>query len=86
MHHPIEQIVYAMRPDSVFDEAGIWRYLLAVGLPIILVGCAAFWYCFERPFMGRISKKAKKGKLAEVVSMAVVEPEALKRREAIGSN
>lgn len=51
MHHPIQQIVYVLRPASVQGEASVFLYLLAVGLPVILAGCTIFWFFFERPFV-----------------------------------
>ncbi|MBI1756577.1 MAG: acyltransferase [Fimbriimonas ginsengisoli] len=67
MHHPIEQIVYVNRPAGVQGETGVFLYLLAVGLPVILVGCAALWWMFERPFQKLPGRRRAAGPLAVVV-------------------
>ncbi len=59
MHHPIEQIVYVLRPSGVQGEVAVFEYLFFVGLPVILAGCAAFWYCFERPFIRGLRSTSK---------------------------
>lgn len=51
MHHPVQQVVYVYRPPAVQGEAAGLLYLLAVGLPIILLTTWLFSLAFERPFM-----------------------------------
>ena len=57
MHHPIAQLLYATRPGWVGGEIGLFWYLIS-SLPIILLGCWAFYLVFEKPFMPRRSTKA----------------------------
>ncbi len=51
MHHPVEQVVYLLRPASIHTEVAKFWYLIAVGLPLILLGTWAFSLVFEKPFM-----------------------------------
>lgn len=51
MHHPILQIVYALR--KVTGEGPILQYLLLIGLPVVLISTYLFSLVFERPFMPR---------------------------------
>lgn len=57
MHHPILQPLYLFRPAWAEGTLDATEYLLAVGLPVILVCCAVFWFVFERPF---VSKRARR--------------------------
>ncbi len=50
MHHPLQQIMFAMRPASAVDEASIWIYLVCC-LPIILAVSWLYSLAFERPFV-----------------------------------
>lgn len=59
MHHPIEQVIYAYRPTGIQGEAPVFLYLLAAGLPLILLGCTVFWFLFERPFVRRLRSSAR---------------------------
>lgn len=54
VHHPILQIIYVYRPAGIEGPTERFMYLLTVGLPIILVVCYAFFWIFERPFMGAL--------------------------------
>lgn len=56
MHHPIQQIVYVMRPAGIQSEGDVFFFLLLVGLPVVLAGTAIFWFCFERPFQVSVSR------------------------------
>ncbi len=59
MHHPIQQILYAVKPAWVQREGPVLTYLLVVGLPIILLGSRLFAHLFERPFLaGGIPSRA----------------------------
>jgi peptidoglycan/LPS O-acetylase OafA/YrhL len=51
MHHPIQQVIYAVKPAWVRGEGPVLAYLLVVGLPIILLGTRLFALVFERPFL-----------------------------------
>ena len=50
MHHPILQVLFAIRPASAHDEASIWTYLMLC-LPLVLAGTWVFSLAFERPFI-----------------------------------
>ncbi len=52
-HHPILQIVEAARPEGVASDVARFAFLLAIGVPIALVGSAGFFWLFERPFLSR---------------------------------
>lgn len=51
MHHPILQIVYSLRPLK--SEEGVFRYLVWVGLPVVLLFTYGFAQIFEIPFMSK---------------------------------
>lgn len=51
MHHPVMQVVFVYRPDWASTPTRQTAYLLAVGLPVILAACYAFFWVFERPFL-----------------------------------
>lgn len=70
MHHPIEQIVYVYRPAGIQGEAAIFQYLIIVGLPLVLLGCTVFWFCFERPFVRRLRSSSKQTKPAQTMTIA----------------
>jgi peptidoglycan/LPS O-acetylase OafA/YrhL len=53
MHHPIQQVVYALRPAFVQDEVSSLAYLTIIGLPIILALSKWFSNMFEQPFVSR---------------------------------
>jgi peptidoglycan/LPS O-acetylase OafA/YrhL len=53
MHHPIEQVVYAHRGMNVQGPESLFWYLLAAGLPSMLLGSWVFSHVFERPFLTR---------------------------------
>lgn len=53
MHHPLLQVVYALRPAAWTGEVATFWYLLLVGLPLALVATWGFSLLFERPFMPR---------------------------------
>jgi peptidoglycan/LPS O-acetylase OafA/YrhL len=52
MHHPIQQVLFWLKPASVVGAAAIFAYLLAT-LPVILAGAWLFSLVFERPFLGK---------------------------------
>ncbi|MFZ4509050.1 MAG: acyltransferase family protein [Fimbriimonas sp.] len=52
MHHPIQQVIYHVRPAWVSTELRTFGYLLACS-PIILMLCYVFHLAVERPFMRR---------------------------------
>ena len=51
------QPLYLFRPIWAQDPLMASVYLVAVGLPAILLACTVFWFFFERPF---VSKRAKR--------------------------
>lgn len=53
MHHPIQQVVYVLRPAGVSGSLLELLYLLLVGLPIILGLTYGFSVWFEQPFISR---------------------------------
>jgi len=54
VHHPVEQIVFAMRPPSVGPEGPtLLAWLALVGLPIMVAAGWLFSLAFERPVMRR---------------------------------
>lgn len=53
VHHPVEQIVYALRPPAFADLAPTLAWLALVGLPAMLLTGWAFSLLFERPFLRR---------------------------------
>jgi peptidoglycan/LPS O-acetylase OafA/YrhL len=53
IHHPLEQIIYANRPAGVQGPEAVFWFLIAVGLPLMLLGAWAFSLVFERPFLTR---------------------------------
>lgn len=57
MHHPILQPLYLFRPAWAEGTLESVEYLLAVGLPVILMCCAVFWLIFERPFVSRRARR-----------------------------
>jgi peptidoglycan/LPS O-acetylase OafA/YrhL len=50
MHHPIQQVLYSVKPAGIVGEAASLGYLLAV-LPVIVLGTWLFSLVFERPFL-----------------------------------
>jgi peptidoglycan/LPS O-acetylase OafA/YrhL len=57
IHHPLEQVVFAYRPEFVQGPVQTFWYLLAIGLPLILMASWAFALVFERPFVTRRAPK-----------------------------
>lgn len=57
MHHPILQVLFAVRPSSAVGEAGIWTFLMLC-LPVVLLGSWVFSLAFERPFIAQRPKDA----------------------------
>lgn len=54
VHHPVEQIVFAMRPPSVGTEGPtLLAWLAFVGLPLMVAAGWLFSLAFERPVMRR---------------------------------
>lgn len=53
MHHPVEQVVFVLRPWFIQGEGLALGYLLVVGLPVILASCYLFSHLFEQPFISR---------------------------------
>ncbi len=53
VHHPIEQVVYALRPAWVEGPWPLLGWLAAVGLPVMLALSWVFSLVFERPFLRR---------------------------------
>ena len=53
IHHPIEQLVYATRPEWVRGEGPILAWLMLLGLPLMLGAAWLFSVLFERPFLRR---------------------------------
>jgi peptidoglycan/LPS O-acetylase OafA/YrhL len=61
MHHPIQQALYVFRPAAVSGPVLEMAYLVAVGLPVIVIGCYVFHLLFERPFLtGRAARPVGK--------------------------
>lgn len=60
MHHPILQVLYVYRPAWAEGPQMQLVYLSAVGLPVVLVLCIAFFWMFERPFLTRRAKAPKR--------------------------
>lgn len=56
MHHPIVQVLHVYRPAWAVGPARELAYLFVLGLPIVLLACAAFFWVFERPFLTRRAK------------------------------
>lgn len=57
IHHPIEQVLYALRPSMIQDQPSLLAYLVA-GLPVILLLAWLFSLLFERPFMRKSAPKS----------------------------
>ena len=53
MHHPILQLVYTARPESLTGEGPMLAWLLLLGLPLMLGVAWLFSLVFERPFLRR---------------------------------
>lgn len=53
MHHPIEQVVYMVRPAFVEGPVLVGLYLLIVGLPLMVGGTYLFSLAFEKPFLNK---------------------------------
>jgi peptidoglycan/LPS O-acetylase OafA/YrhL len=86
MHHPILQPLYIFRPEWAHAPAMATVYLLAVGLPVILLGVVAFWFIFERPFCGRKKGSGKPGSRPLSASKkAVVNAPDQPQKVAVGS-
>lgn len=50
MHHPILQVIFALRPSVVHDESSRFVYLMLC-LPFVLAGTWGFSLLFEKPFV-----------------------------------
>lgn len=55
VHHPIEQIVYALRPPTIQGVGPTLAWLAGLGLPTMLGVAYLFSLAFERPFLRRAS-------------------------------
>lgn len=53
IHHPVEQVVYALRPSWVDGPGPLFAWLTFVGLPCMVAAGWAFSIVFERPFLRR---------------------------------
>jgi peptidoglycan/LPS O-acetylase OafA/YrhL len=53
VHHPVEQIVFALRPPFVDGEGPLLAWLLFVGLPLMVAAGWVFSLAFERPMLRR---------------------------------
>jgi peptidoglycan/LPS O-acetylase OafA/YrhL len=52
MHHPIQQVIYWLKPAGIITEPAIFAYLVAT-LPVIVLVAWLFSLVFERPFIGK---------------------------------
>jgi peptidoglycan/LPS O-acetylase OafA/YrhL len=53
VHHPVEQIVFALRPPGVDAEGPLLAWLGLVGLPLMIAAGWLFSLAFERPVVRR---------------------------------
>ncbi len=53
VHHPVEQIVYALRPAALTDLGSTLAWLALVGLPSMVGVAWLFSLAFERPYLRR---------------------------------
>jgi peptidoglycan/LPS O-acetylase OafA/YrhL len=53
VHHPLQQVLFTIRPAGIIDEVGIFFYLLAA-FPLLLLGAWAFGRVFESPWRKQI--------------------------------
>ena len=61
VHHPVEQVVYALRPPALDGLAPTLAWLAGVGLPTMLVSGWIFSLLFERPYFRRRARRAPRG-------------------------
>jgi peptidoglycan/LPS O-acetylase OafA/YrhL len=60
MHHPILQVIYANRPAVASTMVRQYAFLIAC-LPLVAGLCYAFFWVFERPFMGAKKVASREG-------------------------
>jgi peptidoglycan/LPS O-acetylase OafA/YrhL len=69
MHHPLQQVLYVVRPAWVQGPIDELSYLLVVGLPAILIVCRIFALVFEGPST-RAGRKAERKRSRSSVAPA----------------
>lgn len=55
MHHPVQQVLFKLRPAWIAGSVAELAYLVAM-LPLIVGFAWAFSLIFERPFLGKVSR------------------------------
>ena len=56
VHHPVEQIVYALRPPTLAGLGPTLAWLALLGIPAMLGAAWLFSLVFERPFLRRAAR------------------------------
>jgi len=51
VHHPVLQVIFVNKPVWASTPAAQFGYLIAIGLPIILMASFGFYRLFEKPFI-----------------------------------
>lgn len=62
VHHPVEQIVYALRPAGVQGTGPLFAWLFCLGLPLMLGFSWLFSRAFEAPFLRRRASRFPRAK------------------------
>ena len=65
IHHPVQQILYWLKPPAIHGEVADFYYLSAM-LPVILCAAWLFSLVFERPFIRNKQREAEKKALVPV--------------------
>jgi peptidoglycan/LPS O-acetylase OafA/YrhL len=59
IHHPLQQLLYILRPEWAVGPENELLYMMALCLPIILAASYLFYRLFERPFMTQRRRRAE---------------------------
>lgn len=84
VHHPVEQVVYALRPPALAELGPTLAWLALVGLPAMLGVAWLFSLGFERPYLRRRRPSVRRAFRAVPTSLPLP-ARPLPRGEAISS-
>lgn len=59
VHHPLQQVLWSLKPNVLVSPRANLAYLLVVALPLIVAFAWAFARLFERPFMARAKRRER---------------------------
>jgi peptidoglycan/LPS O-acetylase OafA/YrhL len=74
MHHPIQQVMYAIRPSWANGAENELLYLGTIGLVTMLAVSYIFYRIFERPFMTRRRRRAEAAEESRIMQGETTEP------------